>query len=253
MLQQNAFSLIETDQFKSSDETIKKAFKAFLEKPESYRNEFLQTHYNRAFDGYSYLGQKDSLNQYDIDLLHSFVLSEYSSKDEFPKEFYIFLNNDWNRLISRIKRIELDIIMELNIPELNKFYNAHIGHMVSCNYYPAIEKKHAEDMRLSKHIDVSLFTVFVFGLTEGFAYQDSLNKKQLLKSVDNIVVFPGYLLEFLTQGKYKALEHQVDFTQSNTERFSFAFFSIPKPLSNVQFGNLQFTSESYFESYVSLF
>ncbi|WP_439336599.1 2OG-Fe(II) oxygenase family protein [Thalassobellus sediminis] len=247
------FGIVETTIPKSSDTTIKAAFKNFLKQPEFYKKEFLQTYYNCGFDGYSFLGQNDSINQYDTDLLHSFVLSEFSKQVLFPKEFHAFLQNDWKTLISKIKTIELYVIEQLKIEGLKAFYEDSIGHMVSCNFYPKVDTEVTTPLRLSKHKDVSLFTVFVFGSADGFSYQNFSNKKEALHASQNIVVFPGYLLEFLTKGKYKALEHQVDFTAVNKERFSFAFFSLPKPFQDIEFNDLQFTSESYFKNYLALF
>ncbi|WP_299553436.1 2OG-Fe(II) oxygenase family protein [Seonamhaeicola sp.] len=248
-----AFGLVETAYFKSSDSVLKKGFKAFLEKPEVYKRDYLQAHYKGAFDGYSYLGQKDSLNQYDTDLLHSFVLSEFSKKEDFPKAFHPFLTQEWDHLITRIRQVEWEIMDDLKIPGLRQFYEANIGHMVSCNYYPPVNESVSSELRLSKHVDVSLFTVFVFGVPEGFAHHNALGQKQVLKTVDNIIVFPGYLLEYLTKGAYKALGHQVDFTNKSLERFSFAFFSIPKPFQHLEFHGRQFTSEAYYQNYLSLF
>lgn len=73
---------------KSSDEVIKEAFQSFLEQSEDYKNTYRQSHFNCAFDGYSFLGQTDSLNQYSTDLLYSFVLSRFSNVEQFPKEFF---------------------------------------------------------------------------------------------------------------------------------------------------------------------
>lgn len=246
--------MVKTTVPKSSNLHLKTSFNQFLKQPEFYKKEFLQIHYNSGFDGYSFMGQKDSSNQYDTDLLHSFVLSEFSDKARFPKEFSRFLDHDWNALISKIRAIELCLIKTLNIKGLKEFYDKSIGHMVSCNYYPKLKASgHNNALRLSKHVDVSLFTVFVFGVENGFSYQNMKSKKEALFAQDNVVVFPGYLLEFLTNGKYKALEHQVDFTEINKERFSFAFFSLPKPKQDLSFNDLQFTSASYFENYLSLF
>lgn len=246
--------MVKTTVPKSSNLCLKTSFDQFLKQPEFYKKEYLQTHYSCGFDGYSYMGQKDSSNQYDTDLLHSFVLSEFSDKAHFPKEFREFLDGDWDDLILKIKAIELCLIETLNIKGLKSFYDKSIGHMVSSNYYPKLNtSSHDNALRLSQHIDVSLFTVFVFGVENGFSYQNIKNKKEVLFAQDKVVVFPGYLLEFLTKGKYKALEHQVDFTEVNKERFSFAFFSLPKPKQDLIFNDLKFTSESYFENYLSLF
>jgi hypothetical protein len=246
--------MVKTTVPKSSDLHLKTSFDRFLKQPMSYKREYLQAHFNSGFDGYSFMGQKDSSNQYDTDLLHSFVLSEFSDKSHFPKEFSRFLEDDWDTLISKIRTIELSLIEALNIKGLKAFYNQSIGHMVSCNYYPKmVDSESHQQLRLSKHIDVSLFTVFIFGVESGFSYQNFQNKREVLFATDNVVVFPGYLLEFLTKGKYKALEHQVDFTEFNKERYSFAFFSLPKPKQDLNFNDLKFTSESYFENYLSLF
>lgn len=246
--------MVKTTVPKSSDLSLKSGFNQFLKQHESYKKEFLQTHYNCGFDGYSYMGQKDSSNQYDTDLLHSFVLSEFSDKKRFPIEFQGFLKDDWDALISKIKTIELEVIQALSIKGLKDFYDKSIGHMVSCNYYPKLNNSDNNAvLRLSKHIDVSLFTVFVFGVENGFSYQNIQKEKEVLFASDNVVVFPGYLLEYLTKGKYKALEHQVDFTRVDKERFSFAFFSLPKPNQHLKFDDIDFTSESYFENYLSLF
>ena len=245
--------MVKTTVPKSSDVMLKSSFESFLKTPKESKEKFLQVHYNCGFDGYSFMGQKNSLNQYDTDLLHSFVLSEFSKKEQFPVEFHSFLNQEWNELVSKIKTLELELIDQLKVEGLFDFYNSSIGHMVSCNYYPELNPSNSEALRLSKHVDASLFTVFVFGIDKGFSFQDCKNEKQALFSKDNIVVFPGYLLELLSNGKYKALEHQVDFLDANKERFSFAFFSLPKPNQKLRFQNLEFTSEWYFQKYLALF
>jgi hypothetical protein len=69
------------------DRLIDTAYKEFISKDFTYKKTYLQKKYNYGFDGYSYLGQKDSSNQYAEDLLHSFVISEFSDPKTFPKEF----------------------------------------------------------------------------------------------------------------------------------------------------------------------
>ena len=83
----------ELNVFQKSDQLIKESFRDFLNQPNDYKNKFLQSQYKTAFDGYSFLGQTDSLNQYDTDLLFSFVLSEFQPTANFPKEFKEFLNS----------------------------------------------------------------------------------------------------------------------------------------------------------------
>ncbi|MCT4629464.1 2OG-Fe(II) oxygenase family protein [Winogradskyella sp.] len=238
---------------KSSDESIKSAFETFLKQPKTYRLEYLQAHFNCAFDGYSFLGQEDSLNQYSTDLLHSFVLSKFSPVEKYPVEFASFLKSEWDSIVKTITSIEQEVISQLQISGLEDFYNTHIGHMASCNYYPAISKNVNEPLRLSKHVDVSLFTVFVYGSANGFSYEDEFGDIKALKVSDHCVVFPGYLLEYLTKGKIKALPHQVNLQKANQERYSFAFFSIPKPKQQMQFGDMNFSSDAYYKAYLNLF
>lgn len=240
---------------KYSDYKIQHALKTFVNRPENYKKQYLQKEYKKVFDGYSYLGQPDSTNQYDTDLLHSFVLSEFTETQMFPIEFNGFLNSEWGDLVSEIRLIELELIKSLNIPGLENFYNDNIGHMLSCNYYPKVEtvQKESTTVRLSHHKDVSLFTVFIYGTKAGFAYKDRLGKMSTLASHDKVVIFPGYLLEYLTKGKYKALEHHVDFSNTNEERFSFAYFSILKPSKLLTFEDRFFTSDDFYQNYLSLF
>ncbi|WP_136480415.1 2OG-Fe(II) oxygenase family protein [Cognatitamlana onchidii] len=246
--------IVETTIPKSSNMVLKKAFELFLNQPETYKQRFLQKHINTVFDGYSYMGQKDSSNQYDFDLLHSFVLSEFTKPSLFPPMFSEFLNLEWLRLTSEIKNIEKKLIAELKIPRLDGFYQEHIGHMASCNYYPRLDTRHQKSgSRLSQHVDVSLFTVFIFGAESGFSYSDENGQQKALYATDNVVVFPGYLLEYLTQGTYKALSHQVGFKDFDKDRFSFAFFSIPKPNSKWSFNGVESTSEGYYKDYLNLF
>ena len=107
--------IIEHNLVEKIDVGIRNSFSNFLYQSPEYRNRFLQSSYKTAFDGYSFIGQKDSLNQYETDLLHSFVLSDLHV-DRFPKEFSSFLTNEWPKLITAIKKIELQLIRKHNLP-----------------------------------------------------------------------------------------------------------------------------------------
>ena len=166
--------IIQLDIKKHIDTKIKTSFKRFLKQNESYRYRFLQSKYNTAFDGYSYIGQKDSLNQYATDMLHSFVLSDFSNFDEFPNEFHDFLLNDWKKIKNSIKQWETEILKKIDDSTLNHLYeNDAIGYMISCNYYPKTKDLNfvaQNNTRLSMHKDVSLFTTFPFGIPQGLTY-----------------------------------------------------------------------------------
>jgi len=237
---------------------IKTALANFVKKDSIYKKQFLQSKYNTAFDGYSYLGQKDSINQYENDMLHSFVISEFQDIEDFPKEFHNFLKEDWKNLITTIKNTELAKINELNIPELTQLYNDNIiGYMMSCNYYPkpiSCKSKAKNNTRLSAHKDASLFTTFPYGLDDGLSVLDSNNNYVKIEKKENPFLFSGYFLEFMTHKKIPALNHQVDLPKDlDSERFSFAVFSIPKPDATFLFNGKKISSTDYYKKYLSLF
>lgn len=249
--------IIQFDITKNIDTKVRTSFERFLKRNESYRYRFLQSKYNKAFDGYSYIGQKDSLNQYATDMLHSFVLSDFSDVDEFPHEFHDFLLNDWKKITTSIRQYEKEILEKIDNSTLNRLYeNDAIGYMMSCNYYPKTKNLNfvaQNNTRLSMHKDVSLFTTFPFGISQGLTY--FRNKDAIaLGSRDNIFTFPGYFLEFATNKAYSALSHQVNLPDnSESERYSFAIFSIPKPDAKFKIGRHELTGKDYYAKYLSLF
>lgn len=236
---------------------LKSGFQSFLNENSDYKETFLQKTFKYGFDGYSFLGQKDSSNQYETDLLHSFVISDFCKKECFPKEFQSFMKHEWKTLQNKIRDLELSIIETLDIPELKEFYKSDIGHMISCNFYPKTEHFNfsaKNNTRLSEHTDVSLFTIFPFGFDSDFFYQNSKNEWVQIEATNNIIVFPGYLLEVFSKGKIKALNHCVKLPENrNSERFSFAYFSLPYPNRKFKMAGKNYTSESYFEAYLNLF
>lgn len=241
-----------------SDIKIKNAFSKFLKKSFDYRSKFLQSSYEVAFDGYSFMGQKDSLNQYDSDMLHSFVLSDFQEIDQFPKEFHQFLSEEWPVVLSTVKKAELEWVKRMNQPELLEFLESKsMGYMMSCNYYPKTykcSKVAINNTRLSAHKDVSFLTTFPFGISEGLSYFDSEGHKVALGNEKEVFSFPGYFMEVASEYKISALNHQVDLPEKlDQERFSFALFSMPRPNSIVKIGNKELRSEDYYKEYLQLF
>lgn len=236
---------------------LKTGFQSFLKANTNYKENFLQKKYNYGFDGYSYLGQKDSSNQYETDLLHSFVISDFRNSNLFPEEFQDFMKFEWGNLQNKIRILERELIQKLAFPGLLDFYEAHIGHMISCNYYPKTEPFNytaKNNTRLSEHRDVSLFTIFPFGFDRDFYYQNSKKEWVQIEATNNIVIFPGYLLEVFTNGKIKALNHCVKLPENrNSERFSFAYFSLPYPNRQFEVAGKNYSSENYFKEYLNLF
>ncbi|MAD50761.1 MAG: hypothetical protein CMC95_05640 [Flavobacteriales bacterium] len=203
------------------DRLIDTAYKEFISKDFTYKKTYLQKKYNYGFDRYSYLGQKDSSNQYAEDLLHSFVISEFSDPKTFPKEFQPFLKHQWTYLTDKIKQVELKILESLNIDnkkDIIRFHEQYIGYMMSMNYYPANINNEAKKYRLSKHKDVSLITVFPFGISKGLFLIDEHNQEVAVEASHNLIAFPGYLMECLTYGKIKGIEHSVKFNPKNKDK-----------------------------------
>jgi len=248
--------IIEHNLVEKIDVGIRNSFSNFLYQSPEYRNRFLQSSYKTAFDGYSFIGQKDSLNQYETDLLHSFVLSDLQSVDRFPKEFSSFLTNEWPKLITAIKKIELQLIRKHNLPFEKLYEEDIIRYMMSCNYYPkptrcALFNKNTT--RLSTHSDVSLFTTFPFGVATGLSYFNS-DKKVEVKQTNKMITFCGYYSQFMSYGELNALNHQVELpTDLNSERYSFAIFSIPKPDGIFYLGKEKLSGTDYYKKYLSLF
>ena len=236
-----------------SSEFLETSFRSFLEKPEQYRREFLQNNAPGKMEGYSYMGQTDSRNQSSKDLLHSFVLSDSYGFDFFPDEFQNFLDVQWEPLTSKVRELERKLLSYLGFTMFDGLYNEHIDYLLSCNYYPAVNNsKIDQDYGLFSHKDISLFTTFVFGNRKGFSY-DYNGRFLPLDSVAEVIIFPGYFLEFISQGAIKALEHRVELTDQTKERFSFAFFSILAPKKDFSKLGISVVSEDYYESYLSLF
>lgn len=243
---------------KKSDLKIRTALFNFVKKSSQYKKQFLQSRYNTAFDGYSHIGQKDSLNQYENDMLHSFVISDFQDTEDFPEEFHSFLKEDWGKLTTIVKNAELTKIKELNIPELLQLYKDNaIGYMMSCNYYPkptSCKSVAKNNTRLSAHKDVSLFTTFPYSVDNGLSILAANDTYIEIDKKGKTFLFSGYFLEFMTHEKILALNHQVDLPKDlASERFSFAVFSIPKPNTTFLFNGKKVNSDDYYKKYLSLF
>lgn len=228
-----------------------------MNQSKEYRLQFLQNRYKTAFDGYTYYGQKGSSNQYEKDMLHSFVLSEFHPTSAFPVEFKPFFEQEWDSVINKVKEMEKQVISQLNIDGLVELYDHVIGHTIGCNYFPPVIEANGdvdESMRLTSHTDGSLFSVFPFGLDKGFTFKNAENQDEALGSKEETVLFNGYFLDYFMDGEIKALDHFVEMPDDLTrERFSFAFFSVPKPGLSFEFRGKQLTSEAYFQKYLDLF
>ncbi|WP_375238774.1 2OG-Fe(II) oxygenase family protein [Aurantibacter sp.] len=236
-----------------STKNLISAFKLFLEKPLDYRIQFLQAKYNKAFDGYSFLGQENSLNQYSTDQLHSFVLSEFTSVENFPREFHSYLKTEFLEVKKAVTNLELEVLKSFNNNEFIEIYKSNFRHMISCNYYPKIVDKTITE-RLSTHKDVSLFSVFPYGLDNGLAYQNSNNRVVDLGFKPEAFGFKGFGVEYFLDEKLKGLNHKVNLDVSeNNERFSIAFFSIPKPNTTFTFRGKIYNSETFYINYLNLF
>lgn len=229
-------------------EPIRAALAEFMTQPLCERLPFLQKHIDSVFDGYSFQGQTDSLNQGADDLVYTFVLSEFTEASKFPVEFQSFLNQEFKAISKSLSNLEKHLEKELQLT----INHAQVGHMVSCNFYPA-HGENVHSLLLSEHPDVSLFTIFPFGVDDQLEYEDHGIWKSFPAS-DTMVIFSGFFAETISKGRIKALNHRVKArAKNNLERFSFAFFSIPAPKQKFTYLNETFFTEDYFKSYIALF
>ena len=231
---------------------IKQPFKQFIEKDIEYKSQYTtsKAFSNTSFDGFSYYGQNiaECSNQSPIDLLHSFVLSDFSPIDSFPTEFHQLIQENWPNFIFQIKLIEKRVCEALGV-DVCKFHDTNIGHMLSANYYPPTSSftiPAENSLRLTIHEDVSFITIFPFGIDKDFSYYNFETNTwvNIENKIDKIVLFPGYLLQKYTHGRIRALQHRVLLPKNVDEaRFSFAFFSLPYPNRRFQYEPISFTSQ----------
>lgn len=224
----------------------KECFKTFLSREDEYKKNFLQTKFNTIFEGYSYLGQEDSANQYADDQLYTYVISDFFDHRLHAAEFESLFQQQ-KELIPKVAALEKELLGAVS-PELLDFYNHQTSHSLSANYYPAAGEN---SLRLTEHPDGSLLTVFPFGMDEEFQYELSDGSWHTIAKTDEIVCFSGYLLECMSS--IKALNHKVVKQGPQHERFSFAYFSIPTPGHCFRMKGVETTTEDYFKQYLSLF
>ena len=238
------------------------ALRAFMAREQGYRERFLQSAYGRGYDGYSYYGQEDSSHQAADDLISTFVMSEFYAHERYPLEFQAFLRKGWKDVLATVRTLEVALIAALGIPGLSTFCRASVGHMMSNNYYPPTQQFSAAaagNTRLSAHPDVSLFTVFPFGIDAELELEADDGKGvrawRPVDASDSVLVYPGYLMEMWTQGGIRAMNHRVRLGADRTaERCSFSVFSLPFPGRTFEMpGRGAMSSEEYFEAYAALF
>lgn len=205
---------------------LENALQKFLLNKMEYKTQYLQKNYSYGFYGYSYMGQKDSTNQYASDLLHSFVISDFHPIESYPKEFHEFLQNEWkviNATVAHIERTIIDMLDYKNKNEIKQFYTQNIGHMLSMNHYPKVEEDSCQ-VRLSAHKDVSLLSVFPFGIQKDLMIQNFEGRWVKVKATKKVIVLTGYLLECITKGAIKGINHKVMFSKKFNPEIQWYYF-----------------------------
>ena len=171
----------------SGYEDLANSLKSFILKEKSYKDKYLQKNFFKGFDGYSYLGQQYSTNQGATDLLHTFVLSNLHDPSCFPIEFKKFLSSEWADISKQIFKIEKNILSSLSFSNLEGIHK-DMAHMVSCNFYPEVKRDMLhQELRLTEHTDISLFTIFPFGTSDGLEYKNSQGQWQKIPASDKVV------------------------------------------------------------------
>lgn len=229
---------------------LQNAMKSFLEREEEYRLRFGQTEYEFGFDGYSFPGQLDSINQAYDDHLHSMVISEFYDSSTYPVEFKNYLEEIFPKLIAQVKQA---INFEAILSELG--LTNKLGFSFSVNYYPSFKDSgNPEGRRLTEHIDGSLLTIFPYGFSDGLQKNEGGTWKDW-PSYDDSICLPGYMMDLVTNGNIKALNHRLNWSKSENEgRFAFALFIVPKPNIILDLGTKgNMSSEEYYKNYLALF
>ncbi|MYK29506.1 MAG: hypothetical protein F4048_12695 [Gammaproteobacteria bacterium] len=154
------------------------------------------------------------------------------------------------------REIERDLLVQLGVEGLLEPYDAGYGHMMSANYYPpGLGAQPKGGLRLTEHPDVSLLTLFPFGVAAGFEYQDADGAWRALAPSKRVVGFAGELLEWLTAGRIQALNHRVAPCSDEPigERFSFSLFSLPRPGTRItpEGSSDAISVEAYIEAHLS--
>lgn len=224
----------------NSLEELADSLRSFVRREKDYRLQFQQSNYRTAFDGYSWPGQQDSLNQGPEDQLHSFVFSDFSPVQSYPLELQPYCLEHWPAISTHVHQLEKILLIDLGLEGIAAQHALNFGHMMSANYFPPLSQTLSQPqaqsssddcaLRLSEHPDVSLLTVFPFGIGRDFQYQDARGHWCDAPKSNTPVIFAGDLLRWMSDGAIPALNHRVRrSTDSSNERFSFALFSLPKP------------------------
>ena len=233
--------------------------RSFVQAEATHRREHLQERFGYAFDGYSYMGQADSRNQGAEDMLHSFVFSDFFPAERYPSELRPYIDRAWSPLKGIVRNIEARLLGALGLDHVVAQHRA-MGHMMSANYYPPVAENGAAansaELRLAEHPDASLVTVFPFGLDDDFEYLDAHGRWRAApaQATSTVVAFPGHLLEWMSGGRVKALNHRVRLSEGRrSERFSFALFSLPFPQATLRDGaGRSMAAEEYVRWHLSL-
>tara|TARA_B100000508_G_C11465624_1_gene282043 strand:- start:12865 stop:13626 length:762 start_codon:yes stop_codon:yes gene_type:complete len=229
---------------------LKGAMTAFLNRDIEYRTRFAQENFEIGFDGYSYPGQIDSINQAYDDYLHSMVLSEFYPIAKYPSEFHFYLKNIFPKMIKEVKES-----IEWEELETELGLEGKLGFSFSVNYYPSFESSgEPSGVRLTEHIDGSLLTIFPYGFDEGLQINDQGNWINWIP-LNGTVCFPGYMMDLATNGEIGSLNHRLNWTHDQQrDRFAFALFIVPKPNVVLNFANgEQWNTKEYYQNYLALF
>ena len=233
------------DSGKYDSQIFQYRFAQFLQRPFQERLRFTQKAFDNTYDGYSYPRQKDSYNQGDLDELHSFVVTPIAKKRVLPEEMNFLKLPFWQTLHATVQDIEQNLINLLEVDVTGSLLP-----MLSCNYYPAKNKKWPG---LEAHPDISLFTHFPFGSDGYTEYQLADGSWLKFPKTNQWLVFTGYFIEWLSRGRIKALNHRVGTLPAHLPRYTFAWFTIPSPQSRWEIGEKELTGTAYHQAYLDLF
>lgn len=225
-------NLVQSDIKSLSDQRIRKAFSVFLERTAADKAKAVKRFKDQAFTSYV-----------DTENYTSLVISDYTALERIPKEFQEFMHTDWPDVKTNVLRSEFDFHNERTNLKLAQYSCDRSAHAIQC-----ILLKKGKEMDLKR--DPSFLSTFVFESGDAQVVTTKENKEG---SNISAVVFPGILMEIISNGQYESLNHRL-IVESNKQEdlMLFKTFSIPKPGSRINVGNEFISPAQYWEKCIPM-
>ena len=225
-------NLVQSDIKSLSDQSIRKAFSVFLERSAADRAKAIKRFKDQAFTSFI-----------DTEAYTSLVLSDYTALEKIPKEFQEFMHSQWADVKTNILRSEFDFHNSLTNLKLAQYSCDRSAHAIQC-----ILLKKGKEMELKR--DPSFLSTFLF--ESGDIKIHTVKPAEEGKEISSLV-FPGILMEIVSNGQFESLNHFLTIKNDKSENLMlFKTFSIPKPGSRINVGNEFISPIEYWQKCIPL-